>query len=345
MYKNASAHARRVVSSPHASARTPAAAVAVRQLDGGCVHILLLDTRVGFQRSADEVVDSAVDSNALQRRGLIPANKAKLLGEGRHPLVRLEKLTFGQIALVRQQDAGKRAAVGQGHLAVDVILPPLQPLKRLFARDVKHHKSTGGLPVVVLRHVGKALLASNVPQLQLHCRVFIPLDFFQDKIHPNRCPVSSDEGSFHVSADQTGLPSSQVTHHNHLVNKLKMVGWKGGREGRVARVGGSLGGRRLVAVLPDRFQDADAMPDCDAKFSQVVIVQISQGGQVDVLFLKVGGELSEPEAFEPARQRRVVRVLLALRPRAPFASLFGLPFFSCLFSHDEAQQHAEERGV
>lgn len=106
-----------------------------------------------------------------------------LLAVSVHVLLGLAKVVVLEVALVGEEDDGDGLVVlAPCHLGVDVRLPLGDGVEGVDAGQVEHDKGADGLLVVDAGHVAKALLAGNVPELESHFGLRVPLDELEGEI-------------------------------------------------------------------------------------------------------------------------------------------------------------------
>lgn len=109
-----------------------------------------------------------------------------LLAVGVHLLGSLTEVLLSEVALVSEEDNGDGSVVSApGDLGVNVRLPLSHCLEGGEAGQVEDDKGADGLLVVDAGHVAEALLPGNVPELEPHFCLGVPVDDLQGKVDPN----------------------------------------------------------------------------------------------------------------------------------------------------------------
>ena len=154
-----------------------------------------------LQDLGDEKLHGFVDVDVVLGGGLEPPDVVVLVGV----LVELfsADLEAWQIALVPEEEGRDGVSVGERDLAVEVLPPLFDGLKRDGPRQIKDDHRGDGVLVVDARHAAISLVACHVPKLQRYSLVVVPVHGLDGKINPNRQLVLGIENAFCIPFDDT----------------------------------------------------------------------------------------------------------------------------------------------
>lgn len=175
---------------------------------------------VVLQDPLDKELGGIFDTTAILGRCLEPSNETVVVTVLLHLTLITANALSGKISLVGEEDDGDGSSIGERELGVDVVLPTLDGIKRVFACDVKDDHCSHGLLVVDAGHVSKALLSSNIPELETDERLRVPLDHLEGKVDTDSGFVVHGEDTVDVSLDDTRLSGSNISNNKDLVESL-----------------------------------------------------------------------------------------------------------------------------
>ncbi len=128
------------------------------------------------------------------------------------------------LCLVSYEHDGYALALVVGQLVLDVAPPVVYHVVASPLVRVVHDQRAHRILVVDLRHRPEALLARNVPQLQVHARLRVHVHHLQRKVHAHRRLVRAREEVVHEALNDRCLSGREMPDNDELQAVLLHTG-------------------------------------------------------------------------------------------------------------------------